>query len=51
MHFNNDNGDLTEPTLTYLTLTCPICIFKITKSCGKMKMTVALREWKIGMVS
>ena len=32
-HFNN--GNLTESTLTYLTSTCPICVFKITKSCGK----------------
>ena len=33
MHLNNDN--LTELTLTYLTSTCPICIYKTTKSCGK----------------
>ena len=32
---NNDNGNLTELTLTYLTSTCPICAFKISKSCGK----------------
>ena len=32
-HFNNSN--LTESTLTYLTSTCPICVFMITKSCGK----------------
>ena len=42
--FDNNNGNLTESTLTYLTSICPVCVFKITKSCGKNKDDCCLKR-------
>ena len=50
-YFNN--GNLTELNLTYLTSTCPICMFKITKSCGKNEddCCIKRRENRDGFVN